>query len=144
MVEMEEIMKKILHSKDQTMDKKWPEYERVLKKFLMFQNRAKHHITKPPLPPLLSTSSGKAPRRLKITSRTQRQLSYLGIRKGKGGRKLDRVMSIMQLLRDGGVDWDERLRFIYPDGGVDEDSNVTDLLSDVAPYQTGDTNPPRG
>ena len=48
------------------------------------------------------------------------------MRKVKGGRKLDREMSIIQLLRDGGVDWDDRFRFIYP-RGVDEDSNVTDL-----------------
>ena len=43
MAEMDDLMQKILHSKDQTMDEKWHEYNRVLNKFLIFLNRAKHH-----------------------------------------------------------------------------------------------------
>ena len=49
----------------------------------------------------------------------------------------------MQLLREGGVDWDDRFRLIY-DGELDEDSNVTDLLSDLTSYKTRDSTPPRG
>ena len=114
MAETDDLMKKILHSKDQTMDEKWPEYERVLNKFLIFQNKAKLHrmdTLPPPPPPPTPTSSGKAPRRPKFPPRTQRQISHLHMRKGKGGSKLDRAMKIMQLLREG-VEWDETHRLI--------------------------------
>ena len=90
MAEMDELMKKIHCSEDQTMDVKWPGYERALNKFLMFKNKTKHHPRTKPSPPTPppDPSPGKAFAQVTL------QLGFLATQRGRGGNRIDRAWNI--------------------------------------------------
>lgn len=146
MVEMDDTMKRILHSKGKTLDEKWPLYEEALNKFLVLKNKTARErrvppppprpLPPPPPPPPLPSAIPQSP--------ISKEMGYLDVRRGRPGNRKERARLILKRLKDAGVTWDDYQRVIYPDTGVDEKSNITDLIADVASYTTRSTTPPRG
>ena len=141
MADMDVRMKEILQNKDKSFEEKWPEYERALNKFLLFKDKTAASARRT-LPPSLPPPPPPPPP--PKDSQKEKQIRYLGVKKGRTGNRLERAAIIMDRLKEANVTWDEKHRIVYPDSGVDKSSNITDLLSDAATFRDKPSRPPKG
>ena len=141
MADMDVRMKEILQNKVKSFEEKWPEYERALNKFLLFKDKTAASARRTPTPSLPPPPPPPPPPK---DSQNEKQIRYLGVKKGRTGNRLERAAIIMDRLKEANVTWDEKHRIVYPDSGVDNSSNITDLLHDVTTFKDKPSRPPKG
>lgn len=148
MAERDEELFKIMGDKKKSLPAKAQDYQKALEQFLTFQERAGSSRARrpppppPPLPPAkTSTPEAEAAASHGTGEEREKTLDYLNVTT-KSNRT--RANMLLDRLKQAGVTWDEYGRVVYPDTGVDEYSNLTDLVHDVVAYKAKSPELPTG
>jgi len=152
---LDEKMANVLEDKNISLDTRVNDYQEILDRFLTFFKKAKGKfpvqtptpvptappVPTPPPPPLLrreTIEEKEKEEEEREARRVMRQrkddLQFFGLER-EPPAVVNRAEQLLNRLTQAGLTWDKQGEVRYPDGEVDEDANIADLVHDVVKYQ---------